>query len=135
MKTIDYKKYPVPRIRHHANAALYIPISLHKGKKFPYPPVIENLNWSDVFTIGKPPLYLDIGSGLGKFLIEISLENKSINTLGFELRRGAVEWTNKVITCENICNAKVLWYSAVNGFPFIKTASIEKIFYLFLTLG
>lgn len=128
---IDYKKYPLPRIRHHANAALYLPLNQHKGKKFVYPQLIENISWQNVFSSGKLPVYLDIGAGLGKFLIGFSLQNKNANTLGFELRRGAVDWINKVITSEAIGNAKVLWYSAVNGFPFIKSSSIEKIFYLF----
>jgi tRNA (guanine-N7-)-methyltransferase len=51
--------------------------------------------------------------------------------LGFELRQSAVEWTNTVINGEGIGNAKALWYSAVNGFPFIETSSTEKIFYFF----
>jgi len=131
VKSINYSKYPVPRIRHHANSALYFPLKQHKGPRILYPPVIDEINWKDVFSTGKAPIYLDIGTGFGKFLIELSLHDKNINTLGFELRRGAVEWANKVLSSENITNAKVIWYSAVNGFPFIKTASIEKIFYLF----
>jgi tRNA (guanine-N7-)-methyltransferase len=68
---------------------------------------------------------------MGKFLIETALLYPRINILGFELRINAVEWINKVISGEKIANAKVLWYSIVNGFPFIETGSIDKIFYFF----
>ena len=131
MKTIDYTKYPVPRIRHHAKSVLYFPLKQHKTRNFSYPPIIEKFDWSELFSNGKPPLMLDAGCGLGKFLIETGLHHPNENILGFELRVNAVEWINKVITGENIGNAKVLWYSVVNGFPFIESGSIEKIFYLF----
>lgn len=130
-KTINYKKYPVPRIRHHAKSTLYFPLTQHQSHKIKYPPLIDKISWNDIFPGGAAPRYLDVGSGLGKFMIEISLVNPDINTLGFEVRSGAVEWTNNILSEEKITNAKALWYSAVNGFPFIKSSSIEKIFYFF----
>lgn len=131
MKKIDYTKYPVPRIRHHGNPVLYFPLKQHKTRNFSYPPVIEKFEWRELFSNGSPPLILDVGCGMGKFLIEYAVSGPGVNILGFELRINAVEWINKVITGEKITNAKVLWYSIVNGFPFIETGSIEKIFYLF----
>ena len=131
MKKIDYTKYPLPRIRHHANPVVYFPLKQHKGKDFYYPPVTENIDWSEIFADGKPPLYLDIGCGLGRFLIESSLADTGNNYLGFEVRLGAVEWIENVIQCENLGNVKALWYSAVNGYPFIESGSLEKVFYFF----
>jgi tRNA (guanine-N7-)-methyltransferase len=133
VKKIDYTKYPLPRIRHHANPVLYFPLKQHKVKDINYPPLIDidKINWKDIFANGKAPNYIDVGSGFGKFLIETAASEQGKNILGFEVRQGAVEWTNNVIRGENIGNAEALWYSAVNGFPFIKTNSIEKIFYFF----
>lgn len=131
MKVIDYTKYPVPRLRHHANPVLYFPLKQHKNRNFRYPPLIEKFNWAEIFSNGKPPAYLDIGSGMGKFLIETAVLEPEVNILGFEIRRSAVEWTNGVIEGEDIKNARALWYSVVNGFQFIETGSVRKIFYLF----
>lgn len=84
-----------------------------------------------MFADGKAPKYLDVGCGWGKFTAELAKRNPKVNILAFEVRQGTVEWTNKVIAGEKIKNAKAIWYSAVNGFPFIKDSSIEKIFYFF----
>lgn len=92
---------------------------------------MQKANWKDFFANGKKPDYLDVGSGLGKFLIETAASERGKNILGFEVRSGAVEWTNKVLTGERLTNAKAIWFSAVNGFPFIKNNSVEKIFYFF----
>lgn len=131
MKKIDYTKYPLPRIRHHANPVLYFPLKQHKGNNFLYPPVYNKLDWSEIFADGKPPAMLDIGCGLGRFLIEMSLIHKDINILGFEVRQSAVEWIESVTSGEKLPNVKALWYSAVNGLPFIRSGSIEKVFYFF----
>jgi tRNA (guanine-N7-)-methyltransferase len=131
LEKIDYTKYPVPRIRHHANSVFYFPLKQHKNRNFSYPPLVEKFKWSELFSDGKPPVLLDIGCGMGKFMIETALHSPGKNILGFELRANAVEWINKVIIGEKISNAKVLWYSVVNGFPFIESGYIEKIFYLF----
>lgn len=131
MKSIDYTKYPLPRIRHHANPVLYFPLSQHKVKDLHYPPVLNSVSWNDIFANGKPADYLDVGTGLGKFLIDLSLAEPDKNVLGFEVRANAVEWTNGVLQGEGLTNGKVLWYSAVNGFSFIANGSIEKIFYFF----
>lgn len=131
LKKIDYTKYPLPRIRHHANPVLYFPLKQHRGSNFYYPPVFEKLNWNEVFADGRPPDMLDIGCGLGRFLIEMSLVNTDKNLLGFEVRQSAVEWIQSVIEGEKLKNVQALWYSAVNGMSFIKTGSIEKVFYFF----
>jgi tRNA (guanine-N7-)-methyltransferase len=131
VKKIDYAKYPIPRLRHHANPVLYFPLKQHKNRNFSYPPIIEKFDWKELFPNGLAPRYLDIGTGLGKFIIGSALAEPDINMLGFEVRINAIGWINKVIGGEKIPNARVLWYSVVNGFPFIDSGTIEKIFYLF----
>jgi tRNA (guanine-N(7)-)-methyltransferase len=131
MKSIDYTKYPLPRLRHHANPILYFPLKQHKGKKLRYPPLIDKVNWNDMFANGESPKYLDVGCGLAKFMIEMAIRNPGVNILGFEVRSGAVDWVSRVIAGEKIPNAKAIWYSAVNGFGFIEDESVEKIFYFF----
>lgn len=128
---IDYTKYPLPRIRHHANPVLYFPLKQHKRGNFSYPPIYNNIDWKDVFSNGKPPAMLDIGCGLGRFLLEMSLKEPEKNILGMEVRQTAVEWIEGVIKGEKVGNAKALWYSAVNGYSFIDDNSIEKVFYFF----
>lgn len=129
-RTIDYTQYPVPRIRHHANPTLYLPESNHHVQLSYYPPVVVP-DWRDHFANAQPPSWLDVGSGMGKFLIETALEHPEKNILGFELRKTAVDWVQSVLRGEQIPNASLLWYSVVNGLQFIERASIEKIFYFF----
>ena len=131
MKKIDFVKYNPPRLRHHAYPGLYIPLKEHNAKRWFYPEVLESVDWRNIFPDGKPPAYLDIGCGLGKLLMELAINNTNVNVLGLEVRKNAVEWVSKVIKAENITNAKVLWYSIVNGMKFIDDKSIKKIFYLF----
>lgn len=131
LKKINYTKYPLPRIRHHAKSGLYFPLKLQKGNNFYYHPELNNIDWKQTFSDGNPPELLDIGCGIGKFLVETAMNEPDKNILGFEVRKGAVEWTEGVITGEQLPNARAMWYSAVNGFPFIETGSVEKVFYFF----
>jgi tRNA (guanine-N7-)-methyltransferase len=131
MLQIDYRKYPLPRLRHHASAYLYIPLAQLRVRPRGYPPVPEQLNWSELFANGAPPTCLDVGCGLGRFLLNYAVLHPQENILGLEVRKKAVEWLDTVIRGEGIGNAAVLWYSVVNGFPFLASDSIEHIFYLF----
>lgn len=128
---VNYKKYPVPRIRHHARPHVYLPLSTHRAELSYYPPLIETQNWQELFTDGKPPAMLDVGCGMGHFLIEFALNNPEKNIFGLEVRKSAVEWIDGVIKAENIGNASAIWFSVVNGLPFVEAESIEKIFYFF----
>ncbi|MFA6571559.1 MAG: tRNA (guanosine(46)-N7)-methyltransferase TrmB [Bacteroidota bacterium] len=129
---IDFKKYPLPkRLRHHTAPNLYISANELKYPVDYYPPVIDKINWSDVFLNGKKPDMLDVGAGKGIFLLDSAELNPEKNILGFELRLQIVEWLNNLIIGENIPNSAVLWYNILNGFDFIESESIEKIFYLF----
>jgi tRNA (guanine-N7-)-methyltransferase len=146
--TIDYKRYPYPRTRHHTNPQFYIPYNELHIKPSSYPPlytipnsVSENtdeiaIQWTDHFTDGKPPTRLDIGCGWGKFLLETALASPTTNILGIETRQAAVDWINGVIheerkTSSRLNNASALWYSVVNGLDFIAEDSVEYVTYFF----
>lgn len=131
MKVIDFKKYPMPRMRHHVNPTLYLSFKSHHKSPFWYPPLIEQIKWEDYFADGKPPTVLDIGCGRGGLLIEYSLIHPEINILGMELRKQAIEWIHSVLAGEKLPNAAALWYSVVNGLNFISDNSIDTIFYFF----
>lgn len=131
--TIDYSKYPFDiRIRHHVSPNLYFPFNQQNVKRVEnYPPLIDNINWSDYFANAKRPNVLDIGCGMGKFLLDYSLENNDDNILGLELRKTPVNWIESVIKGERLANVSVLWYSVANRIDFIESNSIDKIFYFF----
>lgn len=130
-KKIDFKKYPLPRIRHHTNPNFYLPKSRLKVDLVSYPPIYEKIRWEEHFANGQPPTALDIGCGLGKFLLEYALTYPNENILGIEVRPLIAEWLQTIITEENIGNASALWYSVANGLGFIADNSLNRIFYLF----
>lgn len=129
---IDFSKYPLPnRLRHHTSPNVYLPAKELKFIPDYYPPLIEKLDWKDVFANAKKPDYLDIGCGKGAFLLQFAIENPQKNILGIEVRKLPVDWLKKVIIGEKIDNCGVLWYSAANNLPFIEENSIESVFYLY----
>jgi len=128
---IDSKKYPIPRVRHHASSLLYLPSRQHKHLPAWYPPDIVEVDWSTVFANGLPPTVLDIGCGRGGLLLAYAMAHPNVNIFGIEVRDQLVDWINGVIKGEHIVNAHARWYSVVNGIDFIATESIQRIFYLF----
>lgn len=129
---IDSKKYPLPsRFRHHTSPNLYLPLSELKAKPDYYPPLIDKIDWKELFLNGNPPDSIDIGCGKGQFLLDYTEQNPKKNILGIEIRKGPVDWLKEIIRGENIPNAAVIWYSVVNGLNFIETNSIGEAFYLF----
>ncbi len=127
------KKYPFPekRPRHHVAPYLYIPFSQLKVVPDNYPKPISELNWSTVFKNGAPPIYLDIGTGRGKFILEMGSAFPNKNILGIEIRKNCVDWLRNIVIQENIENVGILWYNVMNGLEFIENDSLEAIFYLF----
>lgn len=129
---IDFNKYPLPkRLRHHTAPNLYFKLEELREPSGYYPPVINSPDWNELFSGGKPPANLDVGCGKGIFLLNYAFENPDANALGIEIRRPAVNWINTVAKGEGINNCAALWYSVVNGMPFIADSSIDNIFYLF----
>jgi len=129
---IDFSKYPLPkRLRHHTSPNVYLPAKELKILPDYYPPLIEKINWQEVFGNGLGPNSLDIGCGKGAFLLEYAQNNPNENILGIEVRKLPAEWLKNVIEGEQYANCGVLWYSAANGLPFIEDSSIEKVFYFF----
>ena len=128
---IDYRKYPHPRLRHHGAPTLYLK---KENFTFPvqnYPPLIEKVDWAEHYRRGKQPEYIDIGCGLGKFLLDSAYTHGERDYLGLEVRRSAVEWINDVVQGENLTNVRAEWYSVANGLPFLEDASVEHVYYFF----
>ena len=132
---IDFTQYPKPRSRKHVSPNHYLPKDRIRIEPDYYPPLRQRIDWSECFHNVQAPQYLDIGCGMGRFLIETAIAEPSVNILGIEVREYAVEWIRGVIENERpkgiLNNAHALWYSVANGLPFIADASIEKIFYFF----
>ncbi len=128
---INFSKYPLPNVRHHVSPNLYIPRAELTFDVPYYPPLHTAIDWTTVFADGKPPHILDIGCGLGKFMLDYAYTHTDTNILGIEVRKKICEWVAHVITTEQTPNAGMLWYSVVNGVPFIESMSIEKIMYFF----
>lgn len=133
--TIDYKKYPRPRSRHHVSPNQYMARNRIGIEPLYYPPLYDTLSWQDYFANASAPQFLDIGCGMGKFLLETALASPDKNILGLEVREYAVNWIQSVVHGErslgHLGNAYALWYSVPNGLGFIASGSIEKIFYFF----
>jgi len=130
--SLDLKKYPKPqRIRHHIAPNNYFKFNENNPSVEFYPPLYEEINWDDFYKNGLKPTHLDIGCGMGNFLLQSADNNRSENYLGIEVRKAPVEWIRSVIDGEKLSNCGVINYSVVNGLPFIEDGSIEKIYYFF----
>ncbi|MFY8161105.1 MAG: tRNA (guanosine(46)-N7)-methyltransferase TrmB [Candidatus Kapaibacteriota bacterium] len=125
-------KYPQPvRYRHHIKSNVYFPYHENITEDSHYPALIDKLDWIDVFQNGKKPNAIDVGCGIGKFLIEYADSNKNTNILGIEVRPIPVEWIRTVIQGEKIENCGVIHYTLANGLDFIEDNSLDSIFYFF----
>lgn len=131
MRTLDLSRYPQPRIRHHTNPQVYLPLAQLHVIPPNYPPLIEQIAWTELFANAQPPSVLDIGCGMGRFLLEYALNHPTENILGLEVRKPAVEWLANVLRSEEIGNAAVLWYSVANGLPFIDDSTVTAVTYFF----
>lgn len=133
--TIDFTKYPRPRSRQHVSPNQYLAKDRIRIEPNYYPPLRSSALWHEHFANAHAPQYLDIGCGMGRFLLETALAEPEKNILGLEVREYAADWIRGVIEGERprgvLGNAAALWYSVANGMPFIASASIEKIFYFF----
>jgi tRNA (guanine-N7-)-methyltransferase len=127
------RKYPFPekRPRHHTAPHLYVPYSKLKVVPANYPVPVEKVDWAELFANGKKPDMLDIGTGRGKFLLEMALLYPNKNILGIEIKQNCVQWLKQVIEGEKVRNAGVIWHNVLNGLQFIENESLESVFYLF----
>ena len=129
--SIDTKKYPKPRSRHHNAANVYFPLDkLEKTPRY-YPPLIDAIQWNTMFSNGNPPNVLDIGCGWGSFLLKYAVANPHANILGLEIRQLLTDWINTIVQGEHIDNAHALWYSLPNGLHFLESDSIHEFFSFF----
>lgn len=128
---IDFRRYPIPRVRHHVSPQLYMPLEQQLIRPSWYPPLLETADWSAWFANGQTANVVDLGCGRGGFLLSHALTFPQVNILGIEVRSVLIDWIQGVIAGEQIPNAYALWYSAVNGLPWIPDGTVQYITYLF----
>ncbi len=132
MSEFSLKKYPLPkRFRHHLSPNNYLPLKDIKEDPIGYPPLIDKINWEEVYANKKAPNKVDIGCGFGAFVIKKAIEDYNSNYLGIELRPVPVEYILNVIQSEKISNLHTVRYTVANGLGFIDSNSIEELYYFF----
>lgn len=127
---IDYKRYPIPRVRHHVSSQAYLTSRQQQWAEW-YPPTIENIRWIDVYGSHEAPSVIDLGCGRGGFLLKHSFVYPNVPIIGLEIRKTLVDWINGVVDGEHLHNVRALWYSIVNGLQWINPESIDYATYLF----
>lgn len=73
-------------------------------------------------------LYLEIGSGKGHFLVEMSKKNPTRNYLGIERNVTCAGFTAKKLVEEEITNAKLLYMDAEKALSIMKEKSVNIIY-------
>ena len=73
-------------------------------------------------------LYLEIGSGKGQFLVEMSKKNPSRNYLGIERNVTCAGFTAKKLVEEEITNAKLLYMDAEKALSIMKEKSVNILY-------
>ena len=73
-------------------------------------------------------LYLEIGSGKGQFLVEMSKKNPARNYLGIERNVTCAGFTAKKLVEEEITNAKLLYMDAEKALSIMKEKSVNIIY-------
>jgi len=73
-------------------------------------------------------LYLEIGSGKGQFLVEMSKKNPIRNYLGIERNVTCAGFTAKKLVEEEITNAKLLYMDAEKALSIMKEKSVNIIY-------
>lgn len=120
MSEISKRDY---RQRAHANPFKDVDVSI------PLNP--SRINWYDHFDNGKPPVFLDIGCGYGKFIMDLAKEHTK-NVLGLEIRNKVTEYVKAKIKEKQLTNCAVIKTNALLFLVnFFEKNSLEKIFVLF----
>lgn len=73
-------------------------------------------------------IYLEIGSGKGQFLVEMSKKNPSRNYLGIERNVTCAGFTAKKLVEEEITNAKLLYMDAEKALSIMKEKSVNILY-------
>ena len=73
-------------------------------------------------------IYLEIGSGKGQFLVEMSKKNPTRNYLGIERNVTCAGFTAKKLVVEEITNAKLLFMDAEKALSMMKEKSVNILY-------
>ena len=84
--------------------------------------------WKDVFQ-NDNPIYLEIGMGKGKFIIENAQKNPNINYIGLEKDVSITyKALNKILECEKIPNLRIICADASNIDLIFDKGEINKLY-------
>ena len=116
------------RLRHKPNAIpemkenkyIYFDSASYKGK------------WKEIFG-NNNPIHLEIGAGMGDFIIKKALVNKDINYIALEMNTNAFVVASRKIIDEGIENVRGIIGNAENLEDMFDKGEIDKIFLNFST--
>lgn len=88
--------------------------------------------WKGIFA-NDNPIHLEIGAGMGDFIIQKALHNKDINYIALEMNTNAFVVASRKILDEEIQNVRGLIANAENLEDFFERGEIDKIYLNFST--
>lgn len=94
----------------------------------PYLVEHEEISLKDEEISNLKDFYLEIGSGKGEFLLQMSLNNPDKLFLGIEKNVTCAGFCAKKLVDNDIKNGKLIWSDAEKITPLIKKESVETIF-------
>lgn len=101
-----------------------------RDTKIDIPGSPSSVDWQRHFDDGRPPAFVDIGCGYGKFLVETAKLFPEENILGLEVRDKVVEYVEQLVSA--LPNCSVAKTNALLFLPnFFVPNSLKKIFVLF----
>lgn len=116
------------RLRHKPNA---IP-EMQENKYIYFNPTSNKGRWKEIFG-NNNPIHLEIGAGMGDFIIKKALANKDINYLALEMNTNAFVVASRKIIDEGIENVRGIIGNAENLEDMFDKGEIDKIYLNFST--
>ncbi|ELA41872.1 tRNA (guanine-N(7)-)-methyltransferase [Vittaforma corneae ATCC 50505] len=101
-----------------------------RDTKIDVPKDPSSIDWRKHFENGRPPTFIDVGCGYGKFLVETARLFPGENVLGLEIRDKVVEYVEQLVS--TLPNCSVVQTNALLFLPnFFVSNSLRKVFVLF----
>lgn len=88
----------------------------HKGK------------WRELFTTPELPLYMELGTGKGKFIAGMTTAHPEANFLGFELQKGVVYYAAQKLFDQKAPNGKVTWFNIENIEDVVAPGEVDRFY-------
>ncbi|KAI4292105.1 tRNA (guanine-N7-)-methyltransferase [Pancytospora philotis] len=101
-----------------------------KDTQLAVPPCPEAVDWSEHFSNGTAPAFVDIGCGYGRFLLQTAALYPQTNVVGLEIRDKVVEFVKQ--HSDAMDNCSVIKTNALLFLPnYFCRGSLSKVFILF----